>query len=131
MSGPAAPSSPRRRRRLLWGAVLLASLLAVDLARAPASQWSNRVLLASVRAYRAKISPHFARRCRFTPSCSEYALAVLAHDGALVGSLRAGWRIVRCGPWTPRGTVDRPEPSGGEGATLAPTSQPPSGSPAR
>lgn len=131
MSGSAVSPRPRRRRRLIWGAAVVAAFLAVDLARAPASQWSNQVLQAAVRGYRARISPHFARRCRFTPSCSEYALAVLTHDGALVGSLRAGWRIVRCGPWTPRGTVDWPEPPGGEGEKPVPTGQPPSGSATR
>jgi putative component of membrane protein insertase Oxa1/YidC/SpoIIIJ protein YidD len=33
---------------------------------------------------------------------------VIRRDGALVGSARAGWRVLRCGPWTPAGTPDPP-----------------------
>jgi putative component of membrane protein insertase Oxa1/YidC/SpoIIIJ protein YidD len=101
-----------RRRRILLAAVLLPSLLlAIDLARTPARQISARALLAGLSVYRDHGSVWTRRlgvRCRFEPSCSRYAQAVIARDGALLGSLRAGWRILRCGPWTPRGTRDEP-----------------------
>ena len=45
-------------------------------------------------------------RCRFTPTCSHYGADAIRKDGALIGSLRAIWRVARCGPWTPMGTVD-------------------------
>ncbi|MEI8104601.1 MAG: membrane protein insertion efficiency factor YidD [Actinomycetes bacterium] len=44
-------------------------------------------------------------RCKYHPSCSQYALDVLRKDGLINGSLRAGWRLLRCNPWS-RGGVD-------------------------
>jgi putative membrane protein insertion efficiency factor len=105
--------APARARRPRLRLVLLALLLlaVADLARAPAEQLSARVLLAAIDAYQGGMSRPLARagvRCRFQPTCSRYAEGAIRADGALVGSLRAGWRILRCGPWTPAGTVDPP-----------------------
>ena len=89
----------------------VALLAAVDLARPPPSQLSARVLLAGIHGYQGSLSKRLARagvRCRFQPTCSRYAEGAIRADGALVGSLRAGWRILRCGPWTPSGTIDPP-----------------------
>ncbi|HAF70424.1 TPA: membrane protein insertion efficiency factor YidD [Candidatus Acetothermia bacterium] len=63
----------------------------------------RRVLVGAVRVYQRVISPILPRRCRFYPSCSEYAAqAILTH-----GVLRGGWlslkRILKCGPWHPGG----------------------------
>ncbi|HIE47840.1 TPA: membrane protein insertion efficiency factor YidD [Candidatus Bipolaricaulota bacterium] len=63
-----------------------------------------RVLLALlIRGYQRAISPLLPRRCRFHPTCSEYArVAILRH-----GPLRGGWlalrRLIKCGPWHPGG----------------------------
>jgi len=100
------------RRRFLLG-LLLAGLavLAVDLARPPAAQVTTRAALAAIDLYQATLSPRFAglgARCRFQPTCSQYGEAVIRRDGALVGGAKAAWRILRCGPWTPAGTVDPP-----------------------
>ncbi|MCK9186473.1 membrane protein insertion efficiency factor YidD [Candidatus Gracilibacteria bacterium] len=43
--------------------------------------------------------------CRFKPSCSEYARQSLKKHGLVWGSLKAGWRILRCNPWS-KGGVD-------------------------
>lgn len=89
----------------------LALLLTADLARAPRSQLSARVLLGSIDLYQATLSlrmPMLGVRCRFEPTCSHYAEAVIARDGALLGSLETIGRILRCGPWTPAGTYDPP-----------------------
>ena len=97
---------PRRIRLALLVAALL---LALDLARAPDRQWSARVVLASIDLYQATLSPRMPSlgvHCRFTPTCSHYGEAAIREDGALVGGLRAAWRILRCGPWTPAGTHD-------------------------
>jgi putative membrane protein insertion efficiency factor len=86
-------------------------LLAVDLVRPPADQVSARVLLAAIDAYQATLSramPKLGVRCRFRPSCSHYAEGAIRKNGALVGTARAFGRILRCGPWTPAGTVDWP-----------------------
>ena len=47
-------------------------------------------------------------RCRFQPTCSHYGEGAIRKYGAWKGSWLALWRIVRCGPWTPAGTVDPP-----------------------
>lgn len=100
----------RRRKALGCGfAVLL--LLGLDLLRAPENQLSNRFLLGAIDLYQATASPMMPKvgvQCRFQPTCSRYAEGALHRHGALVGSAKAVWRIVRCGPWTPAGTVDPP-----------------------
>src|SRR5579864_1048549 len=102
---------PRRRLRRTVVLALLLCLLAVDLARPPASQASARLLLGGIHLYQATLSPRLGAlgvQCRFRPTCSHYAAGAIARYGALSGSLRAAWRIVRCGPWTPLGTYDPP-----------------------
>jgi putative membrane protein insertion efficiency factor len=101
-----------RGRRNLWIALaVLACLVAYDWSRPPAAQWTVRFELAAIARYQAWLSPVLARagaRCRFRPSCSRYAAAVLERDGALAGNARAAWRVLRCAPWTPAGTADPP-----------------------
>lgn len=60
------------------------------------------LLLALVRGYR-RLSRHTPPACRFTPTCSGYALGALATHGAARGSWLALRRIGRCGPWHPGG----------------------------
>jgi putative membrane protein insertion efficiency factor len=58
-----------------------------------------------VHAYRALVSPALGRRCKYHPSCSQYALDALREHGVLRGLVLAGWRLLRCNPWS-RGGVD-------------------------
>lgn len=58
----------------------------------------KRILLAMVRGYRKYISPLLPPSCRFTPTCSEYAIEAISKHGAFKGSLLALWRILRCNP---------------------------------
>lgn len=109
----ALSSQATRRRRWVRAVVLLAALaaLGLDLARPPASQLSARFLLGGIHLYQATLSPRMPAlgvRCRFRPTCSHYAEGAIARYGALSGTLRAAWRILRCGPWTPAGTYDPP-----------------------
>ncbi|HEX7181778.1 MAG TPA: membrane protein insertion efficiency factor YidD [Thermoanaerobaculia bacterium] len=102
--------SPRRKRAAIVAIGLLV-LLAVDLARRPESQLTARLLLGGIDLYQATLSPLMLRtgvRCRFQPTCSHYGEMAIRKHGALKGSGMAAWRIVRCGPWTPAGTVDYP-----------------------
>jgi uncharacterized protein len=46
-----------------------------------------------------------AGTCKYHPSCSQYALDALQKYGFLRGSLKAGWRLLRCNPWS-HGGVD-------------------------
>ena len=64
-------------------------------------------LLAPIRAYQKVVSPLIGRRCRYHPTCSEYAAQAVREFGALRGIVLAGWRLLRCNPWTPGG-VDHP-----------------------
>ena len=57
------------------------------------------VLLALIRAYRLALSPWWGRNCRFTPTCSEFALEAIDRHGALRGSWLAMRRVSRCHPW--------------------------------
>jgi len=52
-----------------------------------------------VRLYRAALRPVLPPACRFTPSCSEFALEALARHGAIRGGWLVVRRIVRCHPW--------------------------------
>jgi putative membrane protein insertion efficiency factor len=90
---------------------VLLALLGFDLSRAPARQWTARAELAAIAAYQRRLSPWLVRggvACRFEPTCSRYAAAAIRADGALVGTARATWRVLRCGPWTRPGTLDPP-----------------------
>ena len=55
--------------------------------------------------YRWTISPLLGNRCKYYPSCSQYALDALREYGLLRGSALAGWRLLRCNPWS-HGGVD-------------------------
>jgi putative membrane protein insertion efficiency factor len=63
------------------------------------------ILIGTVRLYRWTLSPALAfifgplARCRFTPSCSQYALDALRTHGALAGGWLAAKRVCRCHPW--------------------------------
>lgn len=59
----------------------------------------RQLLIAPIRFYRYVISPWLGYNCRFTPSCSAYAIEALETHGALCGSWLTLRRIVRCHPW--------------------------------
>lgn len=72
----------------------------------------RRLLALPVRFYRLAISPMMAPRCRFLPTCSEYAIVALERHGALRGGWLALKRIGRCHRWNPGGIDEVPEVSG-------------------
>lgn len=57
------------------------------------------LLILAVKFYRQAISPHFPPACRYTPTCSQYAIEALQKHGARKGSWLAIKRICRCNPW--------------------------------
>ena len=59
-----------------------------------------QVLSAPIRAYRALLSPLLPNSCRFTPSCSAYALEALKLHGPITGLWLATRRLLRCHPIT-------------------------------
>jgi putative membrane protein insertion efficiency factor len=63
--------------------------------------------IALVRLYRVTLGPLFGGpgRCRYHPSCSQYAIDALREYGFFKGTVLAAWRLLRCNPWS-RGGVD-------------------------
>jgi putative membrane protein insertion efficiency factor len=59
----------------------------------------KRILLAAIRGYRYLLKPWWGNQCRFTPSCSEYAMRAIEGHGAMHGSWLAARRVCRCHPW--------------------------------
>jgi putative membrane protein insertion efficiency factor len=99
------------KRRLWAAAAILLIAAALDLRREPADQLSTRAAVGAIHLYQATLSPLYERmgvRCRFSPTCSHYGESVIARFGIVRGGAMAVKRILRCGPWTPAGTIDAP-----------------------
>jgi len=65
----------------------------------------KRAVLAALRFYKAQISPALPPACRYTPTCSEYAIEAVEQYGALRGTAMAVRRVVSCNPFA-RGGYD-------------------------
>ena len=61
------------------------------------------IALATLRAYKAVISPLVPPACRFHPTCSAYALEAIERHGLMRGGLLAAKRLLRCHPFSPGG----------------------------
>lgn len=64
--------------------------------------------VALLRLYRLTVSPLYGDRCKYHPTCSQYALDAVREVGLLRGAVLAAWRLLRCNPWS-HGGVDRIE----------------------
>lgn len=95
---------------MILASLTLFSVLTHDAVVPPARQILTPPALSMIEGYRAHVSPHLRGviRCRFTPTCSQYGLESVRKYGALRGGARAIWRVARCNPLTPQGTVDLP-----------------------
>ncbi|WP_373743372.1 membrane protein insertion efficiency factor YidD [Achromobacter insuavis] len=82
MNGPSPRQAGRPRRRRSVGAALL---------------------IAPIRFYRFFLSPWIGRQCRFTPTCSAYAIEAIERHGPWRGFWLMLRRIGRCHPWSPGG----------------------------
>lgn len=74
-------------------------------------QLPRRLLVLLLRGYRLLLSPWLGSSCRFSPTCSAYAIEALERHGALVGSTLTAGRLLRCHPWCTPGddpVPDRP-----------------------
>jgi putative membrane protein insertion efficiency factor len=60
----------------------------------------RNIAAAPVLFYSRFISPAFPRRCKYEPSCSHYAVDAIREYGILKGAVLAGWRLLRCNPWS-------------------------------
>jgi putative membrane protein insertion efficiency factor len=65
----------------------------------------RRLAVLPIRAYQLLLSPMVGQRCKYYPSCSEYAAQAVQRYGILRGLVLAGWRLLRCNPWS-RGGFD-------------------------
>ncbi|HLU20551.1 MAG TPA: membrane protein insertion efficiency factor YidD [Pusillimonas sp.] len=61
------------------------------------------LLIAPIRFYRYFLSPWLGHNCRFTPTCSAYAIEAIQTHGALKGLWLAARRLARCHPWAAGG----------------------------
>jgi uncharacterized protein len=61
-----------------------------------------------VYLYRWTLGLLWAGSCKYHPTCSQYAIDALRRHGLVRGSVLAGWRLLRCNPWSDGG-VDHVE----------------------
>lgn len=61
---------------------------------------ARRIAILPITAYQRVISPAIPQRCKYHPTCSAYAAQAVREYGILRGSVLAGWRLLRCNPWS-------------------------------
>jgi uncharacterized protein len=72
-----------------------------DPRRVPAwARIARAVATAPIVVYQRAISPAIPRRCKYEPTCSRYAVEAIREYGILRGLVLAGWRLLRCNPWS-------------------------------
>lgn len=59
----------------------------------------SNLLIGGIRLYQKTISPQKIPSCRFTPTCSQYAIEAIKVHGAIKGGALGIWRILRCNPF--------------------------------
>lgn len=69
----------------------------------------KRILIGMIRFYQKHISSKTAPACRFSPTCSQYAIEAIERFGIFKGTGLAIWRILRCNPWGGHGYDPVPE----------------------
>jgi uncharacterized protein len=71
--------------------------------RSAPSRLLSAAAAAPIRLYQLIVSPVIGPRCRYHPTCSAYAIEALRSFGILMGLVLAGWRLLRCNPWSAGG----------------------------
>jgi len=66
----------------------------------PVARVARAAATAPIVLYRLLISPAIPRRCKYEPTCSRYAVEAIREYGILRGLVLAGWRLLRCNPWS-------------------------------
>ncbi len=66
----------------------------------PATRAARVVAVLPIRVYQRLLSPIVGQRCKYYPSCSEYAAQAITKFGILRGLVLAGWRVLRCNPFS-------------------------------
>jgi uncharacterized protein len=65
-----------------------------------AARIARAAVLAPITLYQRLISPALPRRCKYEPTCSRYAVQAVRRYGVLRGVALAGWRLLRCNPFS-------------------------------
>jgi putative membrane protein insertion efficiency factor len=73
---------------------------ATDAATGRTGRIARAVAIAPIVVYQRLISPAIPRRCKYEPTCSRYAVEAVRRYGILRGLVLAGWRLLRCNPWS-------------------------------
>lgn len=63
----------------------------------------KKILISLIKFYRKNISPMTLPKCKYVPTCSQYAIDAIEKYGAIRGGLMALWRILRCNPFSKGG----------------------------
>jgi uncharacterized protein len=61
---------------------------------------ARMIAVTPIVIYQHVISPAIPRRCKYEPTCSRYAVDAIREYGILRGLVLAGWRLLRCNPWS-------------------------------
>lgn len=69
----------------------------------------KKLMLKMIRFYQTKISPNTPPRCKYYPTCSQYALEAIETFGTFKGFFLALWRLLRCNPFSKGGIDPVPE----------------------
>jgi putative membrane protein insertion efficiency factor len=67
------------------------------------------LILRALRFYKGAISPQLPPACRYTPTCSEYAIEAIERRGVVVGGFLAAKRVISCNPFSRGGYDPVPE----------------------
>lgn len=65
----------------------------------------KKILIGLIKFYRKQISPMSPPKCKYIPTCSQYAIEAIEKYGVIKGGFKALWRILRCNPFS-RGGYD-------------------------
>jgi putative membrane protein insertion efficiency factor len=68
----------------------------------------KKIFIFPIKLYKKIISPFLSPRCRFIPTCSEYAIEAIEKYGIIKGTLKSLWRILRCNPFNKHTGLDLP-----------------------
>jgi uncharacterized protein len=82
-------------------------------------QIAQTTVLWLLQKYKRFISPMFLPACRYTPTCSEYAMEAIANYGVMRGGAKAIWRLLRCHPLA-KGGIDLAVKPAGDNARINP-----------
>jgi len=63
----------------------------------------RKLLIGAIKFYQLSLSPFFGQQCRFSPTCSQYAIEAIEKHGVLNGIRFAVIRLAKCHPWHPGG----------------------------